>query len=195
MSVILGQITSFWCSKRLPALNSDLFTSKTPGDAFDSPMAITTWMFFALLKLTTGISIILAWRMLAKPSVQTLLPPLFRWLAHASPVRLPHRRHYTPATEYSRGPPHTLRAMPSMIDLDLSVTEIVDGDDGGIASGREGRTAGVGAGTFKRRALPSEGVQEKAVMFEAREGGTLDDDDKVKHYDADGMCACRICWT
>lgn len=195
MSVILGQITSFWCSKRLPALNSDLFTSKTPGDAFDSPMAITTWMFFALLKLTTGISIIFAWRMLAKPAVQTLLPPLFRWLAHASPVRLPHRRHYTPATEYSHGPPHTLRAVPSMIDLDLTVTEIVDGDDGGFASGREGRTAGVGAGTFKRRALPSEGVQEKAVMFEVREGGTLDDDDKVKHYDADGMCACRICWT
>ena len=35
-------------------------------------------------------------------SVQTLLPPLFRWLAHASPIRLPHRRHYTPATEDSR---------------------------------------------------------------------------------------------
>jgi hypothetical protein len=83
-----------------------------------------------------------------------------------------------------------------MIDLDLSVTETVDGGDGGIASGREGRTAGVSAGTFKRRGLPSENAQEKAVVFEAREGGTIDDDDKVKHYDADGMCAsCRACWT
>ena len=53
-------------------------------------------------------------------SVQTLLPPLFRWLAHASSICLPHRRHYTPATEYSRGPPHMLRAVPSMIDLDLA---------------------------------------------------------------------------
>jgi hypothetical protein len=85
--------------------------------------------------------------------------------------------------------------MPSMIDLDLTVTEIVDGDDRGIASGQEGRTAGVGAGTFKCCAFPSEGVQEKAVMFEVREGGTLDDDDKVKHYDADGTCACRVYWT
>jgi hypothetical protein len=182
-------MTSFWCSKRLPALNADLFTSKTPGGAFDSPFAITTWMLFAFLKLTTGILIIFAWRMLAKPTVQTLLPPLFRWLAHASPVRLPHRRHYTPATEYSHGPPHTLRAVPSMIDLDLSLTEIVDGDSGGVASGREGRTAGVGTGAFKRRGLPSEDTQEKAVVFEVREGGTLEDDDKVKHYDADGMCA------
>jgi len=188
VSVILGIITSFWCSKRVPALNADLFTSVTPGAAFDSPVAIMTWVLFALLKLTTGILIIFAWRMLAKPTVQTLLPPLFRWLAHASPVRLPHRRHYTPATEYSRGPPHTLRAVPSMIDLDLAMAEVVDEGSGGIASGREGRTAGAGTGAFKRRGLPSEYAQEKAVVFEAREGGALGDDDKVKHYDADGMC-------
>ena len=191
VSVILGMITSFWCSKRVPALNADLFTSKTPGATFDSSIAIMTWMLFALLKLTTGILVILAWRMLAKPIVQTLLPPLFRWLAHASPVRLPHRRHYTPATEYSHGPPHRLRAVPSMIDLDLAMAQVVDEGNGGIASGREGRTAGqgAGAGTFKRRGLPSEDAQEKAVVFEVREGGALENDDKVKHYDADGTCA------
>jgi len=149
-------------------------------------MAIMTWVLFALLKITTGIMIIFAWRMLAKPTVQTLLPPLFRWLAHASPVRLPHRRHYTPATEYKRGPPHTLRAVPSMIDLDLAMAEVIDEGSGGIASGREGRTAGAGA--IKRRGLPSEYAQEKSVVIEAREGGALEDDDKVKHYDADGMC-------
>jgi hypothetical protein len=38
-----------------------------------------------------------------------------------------------------------------MIDLDLAVVEMVDGGNGGIASGREGRTAGVGAGAFRRR--------------------------------------------
>jgi hypothetical protein len=82
-----------------------------------------------------------------------------------------------------------------MIDLDLSMTEIVDGDDGGVASGMEGRTVGAGAGAFKRRGSPSEGAQEKAVVFEIREGGTLEDDDEVKHYDADGMCAsCRVFW-
>ena len=177
VSVILGIIVSFWYSKRVPALNADLFTSVTPGAALDSPAAITTWMLFALLKLVTGILIIFSWRIVAKPSVQTLLPPLFRWLAWASPVRLPHRRHYTPATEYVHGPPHTLRAVPSMIDLDLAVAELVD-EDAGVASGRRERSDGA----LKRRGSP----QEKAVVSEVSEKGTAEDDE-VKHYDADGM--------
>jgi hypothetical protein len=48
------------------------------------------------------------------------------------------------------------------------------------------------AGAFKRRGLPSDDTQEKAVVFEVREGGTLEDDDKVKHYDADGMCVLLV---
>jgi hypothetical protein len=191
ISVILGIVTSFWYSKRVPALNADLFTSVTPGAAFDSPAAITIWVLFALLKLTTGILVVLSWRMLAKPIVQTLLPPFFRWLAHASPVRLPHRRHYTPATEYSRGPPHTLRAMPSMIDLDLAMAEVVD-EDGGVASGREGR--GASRRAVKRRGSPAGYLQEKAVVFEASEGGAFESDE-VKHYDADGACLGNIDWT
>jgi hypothetical protein len=100
----------------VPALNTDLFTSVTPGASFDSTAAITTWMLFALLKLVMGTLIIFSWHILTKPSVHTLLPPLLAWANH-----LPHRRHYTPATEYVNGPPHTLRAMPSMIVLDLGV--------------------------------------------------------------------------
>jgi hypothetical protein len=188
ISVILGIVASFWYSKRVPALNADLFTSVTPGAAFDSPAAVATWMLFALLKLTTGVLVVFSWRMLAKPTVQTILPPLFRWLARASPVRLPHRRHYTPATEYSRGPPHTLRAVPSMIDLDLTMAEVVDGGGEGVASGREGRHRGA----VKRRGSPTGSPQEKAVAFEASEGGALGEDDVVKHYDADG--ACRSPW-
>ncbi|KAH9162887.1 hypothetical protein EDB89DRAFT_2234509 [Lactarius sanguifluus] len=163
-----------------PPLNTDLFTSVTPGAVLDSPAAITTWGLFALLKLVTGVLIIFSWRILAKPSVQTLLPPLFRWLVWASPVRLPHRRHYTPATEYVHGPSHTLRAVPSMIDLDLSVAEVVD-EDAGVVSGRRGRSSGA----VKRRGSPSGSVQEKAVRFEeVSEGGTWEDGE-VKHYDAD----------
>jgi len=125
----------------------------------------------------TGILLVFSWRMLAKPIVQTLLPSLFRWLARASPVRLPHRRHYTPATEYSRGPPDTLSAVPRMIDLDLAMAE--------VASEREGRSGGTGA--VKRRYSPSGYGQEKAVVFGASEGGALEDGE-VKHYDADGAC-------
>lgn len=179
ISVFLGINVGFWCSKHVPALNTDLFFSVTPGASFDSTAAITTWMVFALLKLVTGILIIFSWRILAKPSVQTLLPPLFRWLAWASPVRLPHRRHYTPATEYVNGPPHTLRAVPSMIDLHLAVAQVAD-EDAGVASGRRGRSEGA----VKRRGSPSGFVQEKNVVFEASERGA-EEDDKVKHYDAD----------
>jgi hypothetical protein len=46
-----------------------------------------------------------------------------------------------------------------MIDLNLILAEIVDGGSGGIASGWEG-TVGEGVDAFKRRRLPSEGVQE-----------------------------------
>ncbi|KAH9047509.1 CHAT domain-containing protein [Lactarius deliciosus] len=139
-----------------------------------------TWVLFALLKLITGVLIIFSWRILAKPSVQTLLPPLFRWLAWASPVRLPHRRHYTPATEYVHGPPHTLRAMPSMIDLDLSVAEVVN-EDAGVASGRCGRSPGA----VKRRGSPSGSVQVKAITFEEVSEGGTGEDEEAKHYDAD----------
>jgi len=49
-----------------------------------------------------------------------------------------------PATEYSRGPPHMLGAVPSMIDLDLAMAEVVD-KAGGVTSRREGRSAGAAA--------------------------------------------------
>ena len=106
-------------------------------------VAIPTWVLFALLKLVTGVLIICSWCILAKPSVQTLLPPVFRWLAWASPVCLPHRCQYTPAMEYVNGPLHTLRVVPSMIDLDLTVAQVVD-EDAGVAGGARALLSGAG---------------------------------------------------
>jgi len=51
--VILGIITSIWYSKRVAAFNADIFTSVTPGAAFDSPAAVTIWVPFAFLTLMT----------------------------------------------------------------------------------------------------------------------------------------------
>ena len=62
-------------------------------------------------------------------------------------MRLLHRRHYTSATEYVNGSPHTLRTVLGMIDLDL-VAQVVD-EDAGIASRR--REQGEGKGGVKRR--------------------------------------------
>ncbi|KAH9005614.1 hypothetical protein EDB86DRAFT_2879550 [Lactarius hatsudake] len=53
-----------------------------------------------------------------------------------------------------------------MIDLDLSVAEVVDEDAG-------------------RRGSPSRSVQEKAVTFEEVSEGGTGEDGEVKHYDAD----------
>lgn len=61
------------------------------------------------------------------------------------------------------GPPHTLRAVPSMIDLDLAVSWAVDED----------------ANVARARALlsgPSGFVRETTVMFETNEGGAVEDD-------------------
>ncbi|KAH9160819.1 hypothetical protein EDB89DRAFT_2081272 [Lactarius sanguifluus] len=119
--ILLGIITSFWCSKRVPALNTDLFTSVSPGAALDSPAAIT------------------------------------------------------PATECVRGPPHTLRVVPSVIDLDSAVAEVVD-EDAGVASGRRGRSGGAGPRLDR--------VQKSMTFEEAGEGGTAEDGE-VRRYDVD----------
>ena len=83
--------------------------------------------------------------------------------------------------------------MPSTIDLDLAIGEVVD-EAGGVTSGREGRSAGAAA--VKRWYSPSGYAQEKAMVFEASEGGALQDG-MVKHYDADCMylwqCLSRLC--
>jgi len=172
----------------MSTINADLFASVTPGAAFDSPAAVTAWVLFAFTQANYGHP----GRLVAAHACQAhrtdALPPLFRWLARASLMRLPHRRHYSLATEYSRGPPHTLRAVPSMIDLDLAMVEVVD-EAGGVTSGREGRSAAA----VKCRYSPSGYAQEKAVVFEASEGGALEDDE-VKHYDADGGCTSGNVW-
>ncbi|KAH9160817.1 hypothetical protein EDB89DRAFT_2235449 [Lactarius sanguifluus] len=66
-----------------------------------------------------------------------------------------------------------------MINLDLSVAEVVD-EDAGVASGRRGRSSGA----VKRRGSPSGSVQEKAVTFEEVSEGGIGEDGEVKHYDA-----------
>jgi hypothetical protein len=77
-----------------------------------------------------------------------------------------------------------------MIDLDLVMVEVVD-EDGGVASGQEGRSTG--AGTVKRWGLPSNYVRGKAVVFEVSEG-SAGEDDEVKHYDTDGTCSSGSVW-
>jgi hypothetical protein len=176
MSVVLGVLLSTWAGARFPMLDTARFTIIQPGSSFDSPTAIATWTAVALLKLVFGILGILAWRLVAKPTAQTVLPPLFRFVAHAVPFQLPHRRHYTPATEYANHPPHSLRSIPSMIDLSLDVT--AEGDVSAVAS-----ALGTRAGSaVKRRGAGMGALEKMAEVRFAQE----DQREDVKHYDADG---------
>ncbi|KAH9051424.1 hypothetical protein EDB87DRAFT_1665511, partial [Lactarius vividus] len=68
-------IANFWCSKCVPTLNADPFTSVAPGAALDSPSANTTWVLFAPLMLVTRVLIIFPWRILAKRADPAVLLP------------------------------------------------------------------------------------------------------------------------
>ncbi|EPT05759.1 hypothetical protein FOMPIDRAFT_1045062 [Fomitopsis schrenkii] len=77
---------------------------------------VATWWIIGGMKMILGILIIFVWRILAQSILHVVLPPIFRLLAHA--FTLPHRRFYTPATDYTSVPPEKgLYPIPSVIDL------------------------------------------------------------------------------
>ncbi|KAJ7249383.1 sphingosine-1-phosphate phosphatase [Mycena rebaudengoi] len=134
------------------------------------------------LKTVFGICVIFVWRLLAKAALHRALPPTFRFLA-TRVTRLPHRRFYTPATQYTSVPPMgALRPIPSVLDLPTTGVEV-----GGIGSG-SGAYNGIGDGKG--------GLRRRAEVVEAARGGDADEVDdglgegadaagNVKHYDAD----------
>lgn len=134
-----------------------------------------------------------------------ILPPIFRFLAQL--VTLPHRRFYTPATDYKGVPADKgLRPIPSVLNLPGMVELEVDGvstartpaspygfnrDQLKLRAGRIDRGGvmpGNGSGgpvTIKAaRRGPAGGAREGLGLGLQELGGK--DLDVVKHYDADG---------
>jgi dihydrosphingosine 1-phosphate phosphatase len=132
-----------------------------------------------------------------------ILPPIFRFLSQA--IHLPHRRFYTPATEYKSVPSeffHSstedrgagkfgLHPIPSVIDLPSRAG--VGIEVGGIGGGSGELKMRVGGGPGNRRGDGGE-LNEK-TRDEDELYTTLNDKEKVgkdeqipdvKHYDADG---------
>lgn len=134
-----------------------------------------------------GILAIFVWRILAKFIMHRILPPTFRFLGGL--MTLPHRRYYTPATDYKHVPPEKgLHPIPSVLDLPGMLELEVDGVS--TARTRSGR------GDLKQRSTWG-GRSEKAVLG-AHEGLGVGleelggkDVEVVKHYDADGEW--RLC--
>ncbi|KAG2340309.1 hypothetical protein BDR05DRAFT_984137 [Suillus weaverae] len=138
-----------------------------------------SWWTLACAKVTVGILVIFVWRIFAKSLLHLVLPPLFRSLA--SSFDLPHRRFYTPATDYQHMPVESsLRPIPSVIDLPgvLEVSAI-----------RERSALGRSSEVKRRGAKPNNG--SPLANGENYSGSELESSNgpsqrkEVKHYDAD----------
>ncbi len=155
---------------------------------------VLLWWSMAALKMVVGILTIFAWRILAKSLLHVVLPPTFRLLARA--FRLPNRRFYTPATDYKNVPSEFahaggLRPIPSVIDLPGSAGVEVGGIGSGSGYSWGGRQS---ARDIKSR---SEKVRFESPLSKSMTGveddeDWKDEDEDVKHYDADGGSFYRV---
>jgi dihydrosphingosine 1-phosphate phosphatase len=149
-------------------------------------------------QIHAGIFVIFAWRILAKSVLHMILPPTFRLLAQA--FTLPHRRFYTPATDYKNVPSELgLHPIPSVIDLPEHLGMETEMDIGAKASGfgfggneAELRARGgkVNGNTAERGYGTVYGVGNGKSNWELEKHGNgtevVKDDAEVKRYDADG---------
>ncbi|KAF9538128.1 hypothetical protein CPC08DRAFT_808238 [Agrocybe pediades] len=210
LSVYLGALVSRWAASY--SGSGTAFTNViTPGSGWMLEAGrwvqlergwndVAIWWLIAAAKMIVGILTIFVWRLLAKSALHIILPPTFRLLARV--FRLPHRRFYTPATEYKTVPSefHSpgddgvfgLHPIPSVIDLPSAGG--VGFEVGGIGSGVEGAT--YGDRDLKIRPVngngTSNGYSEKNgnvnISLGASDQERLGKDGprpNVKHYDAD----------
>ena len=130
---------------------------------------------------------IFLWRILAKSLLHRALPPAYRFLAQL--MTLPHRRFYTPATDYTSMPfspdQRGLRAIPSVLNLpgvvalevdDVNVTTTAR--DADMLRELKMRFARSKAGGEKVTIIPVDMDQDQEL------GGKTTG--VVKHYDATG---------
>ncbi|KAG1801268.1 PAP2 superfamily-domain-containing protein [Suillus variegatus] len=161
VSVLLGIALSRWHSV-YSGVDERFLSSVMPGPqgAAWALEDTVSWWTLACAKVTIGILVIFVWRILAKSLLHLVLPPLFRLLA--SSFDLPHRRFYTPATDYQHMPVESsLRPIPSFIDLPgvLEVSAIRERSALGGTKNYSGSELENSNGSYQRK--------------------------EVKHYDAD----------
>ncbi|CCL98041.1 uncharacterized protein FIBRA_00035 [Fibroporia radiculosa] len=211
ISVIMGEILSRWYMLH-NGYDENYFVLVMPGKMWGNWFEMCTWWSVATIKMTFGILIIFMWRIFAKTIMHIVLPPIFRLLSQA--FTLPHRRFYTPATDYKNVPAEKgLHPIPSVIDL-TSMMEMETDVGNASASG-----FGVGlqyGGIYGERNVKLRGAkgrdrsanpifhgrgEKSGILLSADESDRNRED--VKHYDADvltkvvvysgiGMFACGV---
>jgi len=168
-------------------MDTGFFQSRTPGWEGRNMADWSLWLTFAAAKMVVGVAIIFGWRLLAKYILHATLPPLFRKLARL--FTLPHRRFYTPATDYDGSVPEGdggLRSIPSVIDI----PGMMHSSDGGASTALPQYALGLPRGdgaSVRGGKLNGSFVGEKTgnvvstVVVVVEE----EDDSVKKHYDAD----------
>ncbi|KAI0917490.1 hypothetical protein AcV5_007972 [Taiwanofungus camphoratus] len=215
MSVVMGEILIRWFMLHHGFHDDHFFVKAMPGSDWADWVDVTTWMLMAVVKMVVGIFIVFVWRILAKALSHLVLPPIFRLLSHL--FTLPHRRFYTPATDY-KSVPHDkgLHPIPSVIDLPSMMELEMDGGgasgsslgvggyDYGGAAGLVGMKQRNGRGREKGAGGQPSDEKERVIglgLSVEESGGRVDV--VVKHYDADvltkvfvycgiGILACGV---
>ncbi|KAG8883905.1 hypothetical protein FRB99_004553 [Tulasnella sp. 403] len=189
LSVLMGVTLSQWWRANWGFDEaSGHFQSRMPSDW---PM----WTLIASAKMVLGVFIIFAFRLVAKPTLLAILPPIFRGLSTL--FTLPNRRYYTPATDYQSVPREPLlhHPIPSVIDLPTLNTQ----QESGVSLPTSRNNKGLYGNTLKLRGTAGNGngsnhttngtrLQEKAGNGDAAvviQPSNSAPPDKVKHYDAD----------
>ncbi|KAG9316165.1 phosphatidic acid phosphatase type 2/haloperoxidase [Chiua virens] len=185
VSVILGIYLARWHTVYID-LGDKFFESVMPGGQGDvwTWEEQVRWCILAGTKVVFGIVVIFIWRLLAKSFLHAVLPPIFRALAPY--FDLPHRRFYTPATDYGRLPVKSgLHPIPSMIDLPGALE--VSGVDGSELSRHVIKRRGLNSNERKGKDHDEAGVGINLESGKSLEIGSLGTraTKEVKHYDAD----------
>jgi dihydrosphingosine 1-phosphate phosphatase len=202
LSVVLGEILGRWAFFQY-GVTREFFKTPQPGSSYSTVADITTWWLFSIIKTVVGILLIFTWRIFAKASLHFALPRIFRFLA--SIFTLPHRRFYTPATDYEDVPiERGLHPIPSVIDLPSQFQMEVGDENVSASTGRANTTLS----NMKRRRNGSRNdFNQDANSFGEKFNGTVlqasdtagDDvktpDEEVTHYDADGTSVTHFSQT
>ncbi|KAI0747169.1 PAP2-domain-containing protein [Daedaleopsis nitida] len=184
VSVVMGEFVMRWFMLH-NGYDETFFTRSMPGSSWATWSDVGTWWSTAGIKMVIGILTIFIWRIAAKSFCHFVLPPTFRLLSHL--FTLPHRRFYTPATDYTSVPAEKgLRPIPSVIDLPRMVEYEVDGVGVSAAVRRNGPHGAIKQRGGRAKQEVSENEQgpknEKISQWWAEPGEKARD---VKHYDAD----------
>ncbi|GAA96100.1 hypothetical protein E5Q_02761 [Mixia osmundae IAM 14324] len=187
LSTMLGILVGYWWLHRLP------FTSatSTPGANLETPIDALTLVALASVKIIIGLAVLFAWRLATKKVLHTILPPIFRAVA---PLLVLPRRHYLPATDYTKyiSPGARLSAIPSFLHLPLSSTPASPSDATPPSSVQADAGLSQAGSLTNGHLTPAAALQAKRKA--AHTSMTVDLDDRLRtskpakltrHYDAD----------